>query len=72
MHQMQTDDTLILLDGEQVAEILGVSPSTLEKWRWKKSGPAYVQSEGKGGKVRYRLSDIKAYIEGRLVIPSGK
>ena len=32
-----------------------VSPRTLESWRWRYKGPAYVKL---GGQVRYRLSDI--------------
>lgn len=36
----------------------GVSPRTLEQWRWKGIGPPYLKI---GGRVLYRLDDIEAY-----------
>ena len=45
---------------KDVAEMLGVDPSTL--WRWGKRDyltPCYI-----GGKKRYRYSDIKRLLEG--------
>jgi predicted DNA-binding transcriptional regulator AlpA len=48
-----------LLDQNQVAEMLCVSPKTLEYWRWKKKGP---KSFKVGRLVRYRESDILAYV----------
>lgn len=36
----------------------GISPRTLERWRWLRQGPAYLKI---GGKVVYRLDDIDAY-----------
>jgi hypothetical protein len=36
----------------------GVSPRTLERWRWLRQGPAYLKI---GGKVVYRLDDVEAY-----------
>ena len=50
-----------LLDQMEVAEILKISPRTLERWRWKKDGgPRYVKI---GKLARYRASDVDAYIE---------
>ncbi len=50
-----------LLDQIEVAEILSVSPKTLEYWRWKKcGGPLFVKV---GKLARYRSSDVNAYIE---------
>jgi predicted DNA-binding transcriptional regulator AlpA len=50
-----------LLDQIEVAEILSVSPKTLEYWRWKKcGGPRYVKL---GKLARYRVSDVDSYIE---------
>jgi hypothetical protein len=35
-----------------------VSPRTLERWRWLKTGPEYLKI---GGHVVYRLDDIERY-----------
>lgn len=44
----------------KVAEILDVDKSTL--WRWAKCG--YLVPIEVGGKRRYRMSDVKAILEG--------
>ena len=50
-----------LLDQLEVADILRVSPKTLEYWRWKKcGGPQFVKV---GKLARYRSSDVDTYIE---------
>lgn len=49
----------VLLNTKQVARILGVSHRTLEDWRRKGGGPKYVVF---GRMVRYRRSDIAAYL----------
>ena len=53
------DPDLILLGEEQAAEVTGKSVSTLQKDRVSGGGIPYVKL---GRAVRYRLSDIKAYI----------
>jgi hypothetical protein len=35
-----------------------ISPRTLERWRWRGEGPAYLKI---GGRVAYRLADIEAF-----------
>jgi hypothetical protein len=35
-----------------------ISPRTLERWRWSKTGPVYLKI---GGRVVYRLEDIEAF-----------
>jgi predicted DNA-binding transcriptional regulator AlpA len=49
-----------LMDQREVAEILCVSPRTLEQWRWRDLGPRYVKV---GSLVRYRECDVQDYIE---------
>lgn len=49
-----------LLDQNEVAVMLGVSPKTLEYWRWKKVGPKFLKV---GRLVRYRVSDVESYIK---------
>ena len=35
-----------------------ISPRTLERWRWLKSGPQYLKI---GGRVVYRLDDVESF-----------
>lgn len=47
----------------EVAEHLGVQPATLRQWRWRGWGPRYVKvGGGTRGFVRYRWSDVDAYV----------
>lgn len=55
-------DKLILLDQNQVAQILGISPSTLEAWRCRGVGPIYRKI---GRLCRYLQNDLDAYILGQ-------
>jgi hypothetical protein len=48
-----------LLTEKQVATILNCSIQFLQRSRWRKTGPTYTKI---GRMVRYKLSDIKAYI----------
>jgi len=50
----------ILMDTRQAAEMLKISPKTLERMRVEGRGPAFVKV---GRCVRYRESDILAFIE---------
>lgn len=53
-----------LLTPPQVAEILQVTTSTLETWRSKRSGPAWIKlGEGKRSAIRYRQSEIEKYLK---------
>ena len=47
----------------------GISPRTLERWRWLGQGPAYLKV---GGRVAYRLEDVEAYEASRLRNPGWK
>lgn len=50
-----------LLTPEDVAGWLGVTPHTLAVWRCsKRAGLAYIKV---GGLVRYRSSDVEAFIQ---------
>jgi len=48
----------ILLDQSELAKRWGISPRTLERWRWAGEGVKYIKI---GGAVRYRLGDVEAY-----------
>lgn len=56
-----------LYDTREAAEMLGVSPRTLESWRIHGGGPRFASfGAGPRGAVRYRASDLEEYINGRL------
>ncbi|HOJ60382.1 MAG TPA: helix-turn-helix domain-containing protein [bacterium] len=56
------DDDNLLIDGRQLAEWLGLSPRTLEIWRWRGGGPAYVKI---GKAVRYRKGTVRQWMASR-------
>jgi predicted site-specific integrase-resolvase len=56
-------DSDILLTTRQAADWLDVSVSTLERWRALGVGPRYTK---KGRWVRYRLGDLRAFVESGL------
>ena len=51
-----------LLNEHQVAEMLGVSVSTVRRWRLLKRGPRYLKL---GALCKYRVEDISAWLESR-------
>jgi hypothetical protein len=46
------------LNQEQLAQRLGVSQRTLEGWRYRGKGPAYLRLEGR---VAYRVIDVEQF-----------
>lgn len=52
-----------LLAREAAAAYLGISPETLKKWTTQRRIPIVKM----GGAVRYRQSDLDAYIDAHLV-----
>jgi excisionase family DNA binding protein len=48
---------------KEAAEFIGVSPTTLNAWRMKKTGPPYVRI---GALVRYRAEDIDQWANSRV------
>jgi hypothetical protein len=48
----------IFLTQSELAKRFRVSPRTLERWRWLKSGPQYHKL---GGKIVYAVADVEAY-----------
>ena len=47
----------------------GISPRTLEQWRWRGEGPQFLKI---GSAVRYRLEDIEAYEQQHLLSNTGQ
>jgi hypothetical protein len=46
------------LKQEDLAGRWGISPRTLERWRWLGQGPRYIKI---GGRVVYRLEDVERF-----------
>jgi hypothetical protein len=46
------------LHQRDLAERWCISPRTLERWRWLKTGPAFLRI---GGRIVYRLEDVETY-----------
>lgn len=50
--------TTSFLQQKELAARWRVSPRTLERWRWRKTGPTFIKI---GGRVIYALADVEAY-----------
>lgn len=62
-HENETEDE------KEVARLLGKSVKTLQSWRGKGYGPRFLKI---GHSVRYRRSDIEAWLEGCIVDPAAR
>ncbi len=60
----QTKSIHNLIQPEQAAEVLGISPGTLQVWR--STGRYNLPYVKVGGRVMYRPEDVQAFIESRL------
>ena len=54
-----------LLTPKEASQLLGIPDGTLAQWRSQKRGPQYIKLEGR--LVRYRTSDLEAYMSRHLV-----
>ena len=58
---------LDLLTEQEAAELLLMSPKTLQKRRFDKKPPKYLSLNGN---IRYRLADLKEYLANSVIDPS--
>jgi predicted DNA-binding transcriptional regulator AlpA len=61
---------LEILNLKCAAKYLGISARTLEGWRLRHKGPAYIRIGGRS--VKYLKSDLLEYIKSVRVVPSIK
>ena len=61
---MPMDTQYDLVTTKKVAEILNMSPRTLENWRGKGMGPTYRRI---GGKILYSMADIQKFIDQEII-----
>jgi excisionase family DNA binding protein len=59
-HDQGSTDPRRFMDTKQTADYLGISASTLTKWRMYGRGPRYFNF---GSLVRYSVDDVNAYVE---------
>lgn len=57
---MDARDEPLIMTGQQVAELLQVSPRTIEEWRQTNSGPPFRRV---GRHVRYLRSEVLAWFQ---------
>ena len=53
------------LNTDQVAELLGLRPSTLADWRWQRKGPPWIQVSR--GCVRYDQAALEDWLVSRTI-----
>ena len=61
---MPMDTQYDLVTTKKVAEILNMSPRTLENWRGKGRGPTYRRI---GGRILYSMADIQKFIDQEII-----
>lgn len=55
------------LSEKQLAKRLGKKPTTVRKWRERRTGPAYYRN---GAEVFYKLEDVRLWLESQRVDPA--
>lgn len=65
---MEAPNNTALLDESTVANQLACGVKTLQAWRCRGGGPAFVKV---GSLVRYKPEDVDSYIESRRVSNTG-
>ena len=53
-----------LLNEKEAAQFLAVKPTTLQQWRHRAKGPAYIKLVGK---IKYRMDDLLRYLDEQLI-----
>jgi len=57
---------MILFRTAEAAKYLNLKKATLEAWRCRGGGPAFIRYGGKGAAVRYSKEALDEYIEGHM------
>lgn len=58
---------VLLLTPAQVESMYGISERTLESWRHRGQGPAYIKA---GRLVRYRILDFEQWLDRQAIRPA--
>ena len=57
-------DTITQINQREVAQLLGVSERTLEKWRRTGAGPPFISISSRC--IRYRIADLRNWQDQRV------
>jgi len=57
------------LNQQELANRWRISPRTLQRWRWLKTGPAYLRI---GGRIVYQLEDVQKFEANQRRMPAGE
>lgn len=61
-----------MLSEREAAAWLGLAVKTLQNWRWAGRGPGFIKLGPSRSPVRYRLSDLRAFVDQCAVRPGGQ
>lgn len=61
-----------ILSEREAAAWLGLAVKTLQNWRWAGRGPGFIKLGSSRSPVRYRLSDLREYVDQCAVRPGGQ
>lgn len=67
MAKKTADSPTLVVTSSETARLLGVSAKTLSNWRSQGRGPRYLRLGAAHGGVRYRRSDLEAWIDEQMV-----
>ncbi len=56
---MDANSYTLLLNESDAAKSLGLTPRTMQAWRWEGKGPAFVRVSSRC--VRYRVTDLESW-----------
>ena len=62
----------MLVDKDEAARLLGVSPRTIEAWAAARKIPSVKLGQGKRSPLRFRPADLRAWIAARVVAVEGE
>lgn len=66
VRELTPEEAMVTLDNTQAAARCQVKPQTLRVWRHLGKGPRFIRLSNNGfGRVRYRLSDVEAWLDER-------
>jgi hypothetical protein len=61
-----------MLSEQEAAAWLGLAVKTLQNWRWQGRGPGFIKLGPRRAPIRYRLSDLREYVDQCAVRPGGQ
>jgi hypothetical protein len=61
-----------LLTPRQVQDEYGFKVSTLANWRWTGTGPDFIKTTGRSGRIKYKRSAIEAWLDAQTIRVGGQ